>query len=197
MRTAHTYLYGLGGAKRSGKDTIAQIYKELHPDKDVRIIGMSDPLRDAIWIMNPIMWWDSSVQHYQTVWDMLSETRPGEDTYTLMKEIPAVREWLQKFGTEVGRDIIGENTWVNVMKQKVLAAMSDGAYAVFVTGIRYPNELQALQNLSGYSVYVERPGIDTGDTHTSENSLTRAGFNNVFNNVGDLEWLRLKVKDKF
>ena len=42
-----------------------------------------------------------------------------ERGYTEAKaEFPEVRRLLQVFGTEVGRDLFGENVWVDIMKRE-------------------------------------------------------------------------------
>ena len=76
------------------------------------------------------------------------------------------------------------------MERKVLSSLRSGRN-VAVTGIRFPNELRAIERLGGLTVWVERPAHDlTEDTHASETSLKSEDFQIQVSNSGSLEDLQ-------
>lgn len=200
MQPEHQKLYGLGGSKRSGKDTVARLYQEMNPDIDVRVFGMSDPLREALYIIDPIVRVPSFFFPMRLGFDgrykRVSELRPhitSNDEFTTLKLIPDVREFLQKLGTEFGRDVLGLSVWTNVATQTAANHFATGADVVFITGIRYPNEIRMIEDLRGETVYVDRPQEVSSDTHTSETSVEAYDFNKYIENTGTLDDLSKQV----
>lgn len=75
------------------------------------------------------------------------------------KKNPGVRVLLQRLGTDVVRDMVDEDAWVDIMRFRVECLLREGKKVV-VTGIRFPNELEAIRGfgvrLCGLSVLVLR-----------------------------------------
>jgi len=187
---------GLGGKLRSGKDTIADYLVKKHGWIK---LGMSDPLKEA------------SIRNNQVI-----EIKPGEPLnvtgkrikhlrvseiigavgYDVAKEIADYRAHLQKLGTEVGRQLLGENTWVKVADDMIFERLADGSNVV-ITGIRFPNELNMINRYDrGELWYVDRPDEEAeGEVaaHASETSLIREDFEVFIENDGTLEELYAKV----
>jgi hypothetical protein len=228
MRSKH-YVIGFGGAKGAGKDTAAHMLaKELSSDgTPVTVMGMSDVLRDAIRILNPLIVVpnahtltpniigpnrslnelmgdafgaispeadsDAVIWHYTYLEDALAESLglTPEAAYTELKRVIHVREFLQKLGTEVGRDLIHPAVWVEVAARRIHEGLKTGH--VIVTGIRFPNELamfepQRYHNDEAFSVYVDRDTA-AGDMHASETSVSPKDFELYVDNSGTLEEL--------
>lgn len=165
-----THVIGVGGKKCHGKDTWAEGLGE-----DWVKIGMSDKLCEALVRANPMIKTDGTrVVEYleQLNWD-----------WTKAKEDEEVRESLQRFGTEMGRGLFGENVWVDLTWKRVRELQEQGKNVV-ITGIRFPNELAAVKEAGGTSVYIVRPSLvgekDGTSNHASENSLTPEDFDTVF-----------------
>jgi dephospho-CoA kinase len=91
-------IIGLSGYAQSGKDTVAEL---LCLNYGYKRISFADPMRDAIYTLNPY------VEGGNRVADLVDEY--GWD---VAKANPEVRRLLQVFGTEVGRKQFGENFWV-------------------------------------------------------------------------------------
>lgn len=177
------------------------------------ILGMSDVLRDAIMIMRPwivvprdFKFFEDNGLNNKVIRHMEGDTFGRYDilfsavenvltdhekfngdceaeAYTIMKRVPGVREFLQRLGTEVGRDLIHHNVWVEVAAHRIFNARKDGH--VFITGIRFPNELQMIRDLGGLSVYVDRDS-DLDWAHSSEHSIHPEDFDTVIDNSGTL-----------
>lgn len=188
-----TILIGLGGKKTAGKDVVADHLVAAHGFVK---LGMSDPLADSLYILNPRI----EIGHGLYSGDIVKEQFiPGQlywyrdivDVvgYVEAKTILEVRQWLQVLGTEVGRELLGEDVWVEAAKKSILAKLSGGS-SVVITGIRFSNELHMVEEvLGGFSIYVWRD-LPPGDAHASENSLTEDDFDFILYNKGTLQELR-------
>jgi hypothetical protein len=203
-----TPIVGVGGSLRSGKDTFADFLVKNHGYTKV---FMSEPLADALYVLNPIIWVEGTKDRpeqkeyryfgrtYKDIFDSLMKANDGnwEETYTQIKRFPEVRSLLQRLGTDVGRNMLGEDTWVNIAKKKLLDLAREGKPAV-ITGIRFPNEFEMIENIDGYSVWVDRPDQeDTRDKsisqHASETSVSPEDFRSIILNNGTLKELEWKA----
>lgn len=105
--------------------------------------------------------------------------------------VSPIRFILQYFGTEIGRDMLGQNFWVNATFQYY---NKDDHF--IVPDMRFSNELEAIKSRGGLLIRIERPGLDLLDQHPSETSLNEyKDWNEVIVNDGTLEDLREKVKE--
>ena len=169
-------LIGLGGRLRSGKDTVADYLVESY---GYRKIGFSDALHEMLLVLNPTVNLSFTKSSYADL-----TTKLG---YTGAKKIPEVRRLLQVLGTEVGRNMIDEDLWVNQAEKKIRASWDEG-FPVVITGVRFPNELKMIRLLEGRSVWVSRPSVDAQTSaHSSENTLQSVYFNSVIQNSGSLD----------
>ena len=144
-------IVGVGGKKRHGKDTFANNL----PGDWVKL-EMSTPVFEGVLGLDPYL-------------------RDGRRVSEALEDAGG----LQVFGTDVGRKMFGEDVWVRIMVQKAEALLAAGRNVV-VTGIRFPNELAAIEGLGGVTVWVSRPGFsedtDSNADHVSENALTPEDF---------------------
>lgn len=187
---------GLGGLLRSGKDTVADHLVEKHGFVKM---GMSDPLHESMMALNPVVkvtpserakaeeegiYIPNEFMRYRALTEHMG--------YVRSKEIADYRRLLQAFGTEVVRDIIDPNSWVNIAERRAKAHLVAGT-PVVLTGIRFENEFNLVQSL-GSPIWVERPGLTTAGTHASESSVHKDMFQFVVTNDGTLEEL-FKITD--
>lgn len=106
---------------------------------------------------------------------------------------------LQNVGTDLFRNQISEDYWVNIMIDKV--RKSPAEYYI-ITDCRFPNEIEAFVD-AGFSVHTIRiidagfsriPNRDANDLHSSENSLNFECKYNVENN-GTIDDLRKRANE--
>jgi hypothetical protein len=175
-------IIGLSGYARTGKDTVADILVE---EAGFTRLAFADKLREALYALDPMIQPDGgslfcSLQQVidRYGWDGVKETSFG----------PEVRRLLQRMGTEVGRNLLGENIWVNAATDELNV---DGNY-VF-TDCRFLNEANHILFLGGEVWRVNRPGVGPMNDHISEVGLDNFGFHRVINNDGSLEDLKEKV----
>ena len=177
-----TKYIGLVGRARSGKDTVALQLVERH---GYTRVAFADRMRDAVKALNPTIRLD--VEGLQWTCSLAN----GLEMYGwegLKQYSPDVRGYLQRMGTEVGRDMFGEDFWV---EQALRVA---GAYEqVVFSDVRYPNEAERIRKEGGVLWRVEREGIEKSDEHTSESLIETIKVDSVVKNNGTIEELFAKV----
>ena len=150
-------LIGLTGYAGSGKDEVA---KSLRLRAGAFNMGMSDALHEMAMVLNPILVCDDGhLREYQELIFAVG--------YTEAKKEPAVREYLQKLGTEAVREIIDPNAWVWAAERKFVPMLAEGKH-VAITGIRFPQEVNMIKRHAGVMVRVERPGYGPVNAHSSD-----------------------------
>jgi hypothetical protein len=111
----------------------------------------------------------------------------------------SVRELLQKLGTEAIRDGLHPNAWVNALmceyKRPKMSEYNPSNW--IITDVRFPNELEAVEDVKGLTIKVVRP-VEKSKTsvrlHPSETSLDKAEFDYEIINDGSIEDLIEKVR---
>lgn len=171
---------GLSGWARSGKDTIADNLVENHGYIKV---SFAAPMKEAMYRLNPRI----------TVNEMTNTAlRVAVDVYGwegLKERSPDIRGLLQRFGTEVGREMFGEDFWVDY----ALSNIPDGSKAV-ISDVRYPNEANAIRALGGKVYRVERNGVLPANEHPSETALDGYEFDGKIDNNSTIERLHKVVE---
>jgi hypothetical protein len=77
---------------------------------------------------------------------------------------------MQKLGTEWGRKCMGEDFWINAWLTSVHRhGITEGR--IVVDDARFPNEYEAIKNLGGVVIRVERPGIVRGEHESEQHDL--------------------------
>lgn len=199
VKPNHNFLViALGGYYGAGKDEYAdEIVDKLGFEKTF----MSKYLQKCIQTVNPWIMTDVPVteQTDRVSWPANSLVKYSQLDeavgYAGAKKQREVREWLQLMGTEVGRKILGEDTWVKLVREDLCEIQKRGNNAV-ITGIRYSNELDLIHEFRGKTVWITRPGFEpTGTTagHSSERTLTPLDFYFEVLNEGSLDDLKRKA----
>lgn len=174
-----TKLIGLGGYAFSGKDAVADVLEE----NGFYRTYMSKALENALLALDP--WIDSYGTRYSQLHAQIG--------YGPSKTDLEVRRLLQRLGTEVGRNILGEDVWVDAAFREIEKGRRPDQRVV-ITGIRYPNELDRIKSEGGVSVWVSRPGYGPVNGHSSDNDLDIYDFDYAIDNRGSLDFLSSMVK---
>ncbi len=176
----HPRIIGLSGVARAGKDTVGEILENLYGYKTK---SFSDTLNKALIALNPrvdVKVPDLRVSRYADVIE--------EYGYEHAKEYPEIRTLLQRMGTEVGRDILGPNIWVEALFNDV------GAWdKVAITNVRFPNEYAAVKEYGGVVWRVDRPGFEAANGHVSDTALDDYDFDATIYNNGTQRQLADRV----
>jgi hypothetical protein len=176
-----TTFIGLSGWAKSGKDTVAEYLVEHH---GFTRISFADPMRDALLALDPRVPYMglhmrlSSVIHFRG-WD------------NAKRDVPEIRELLQRFGTEVGRNMFGQNFWVD----QAIETASRYDRVVF-SDCRYTNEADAVKSIGGVVWRISRPDVLAVNEHTSEQDLNNYAFDSHIENDSTLDALHAIIEDQ-
>lgn len=176
-------LIGLSGYAQSGKDSTADI---LVREFGFKRLAFADSLRAAVYALDPHM--EIGDLTYAKVLDYYGG-------YEAARETPhktEIRRLLQRMGTEVGRNLFGENFWVDQTLSK-----REPHLDYVITDCRFLNEARAVVN-EGQVWRITRPGVGPavsadGSIHPSETSLDNWPFDHIINNFGTLDELAITV----
>ena len=114
--------------------------------------------------------------------------------------VKTVRWAMQTLGTEWGRQIIGEDLWINAWKQTASThLMSSISNRVVVDDCRFQNEVEIILKLGGTIHEITRPShkeIETSD-HSSENPIAQKDLKSTFINVAGIEEFKNLIRSIF
>ena len=182
-------IIALSGYGTCGKDSVADILVE---DYGFAKYAWADTLRLAASELNPIVDLDQNLRPVRYN-DALAECGYNEAKV----RYPEVRNVLQRLGTEVGRNLIDDNVWVDATINRIGRERSL-ADNIVIPDTRFKNEAHAVKLRSeskNYIVRVNRPGVGPAGDHPSETNLDDFEFNYVINNDGTLDDLRVRVEE--
>lgn len=169
-------IIGLAGYARSGKDSAAAVLVEKY---GFTRKAFADPMREALLKLNPIVGAVHRFGMADTVRLSSVIRSHGWDGYKDSVYGPEVRQLMQRFGTEVVREMFGDDVWVEL-------AMRNLTGDVVFTDVRFPNEADAIRNAGGLVVRVVRPGVGAVNGHPSESALNDYRFDAEVSNDGSL-----------
>jgi hypothetical protein len=174
-------LIGLSGYAGAGKDEVARILRPYGWQR----ASFADPLRAALYALDP------SVEDVRdNIFDGVS-LQEIVDEYgwdKVKRDFPEVRQLLQRMGTEVGRNLFGQDFWVD----QAMHSLEEGGKYVF-TDCRFPNEADAIRARGGRVFRVWRPDVTAVNGHPSETALDDYDFDGVIANDQSLPLLPSKV----
>lgn len=203
-------LIGISGKLGSGKDTVGQmIQAEARGYWEIK--KYAKKLKQITCILTGCSMQELESQEFKD--SLLSpEWKGGHCTFSHS----TYRDMLQKLGTEVMRDSLHSNVWVNALmadyqfapnksmdecfKEQFLTGRSEIHYKFpkwIITDMRFPNELEAVKERGGITIRVNRDNgtraISMINSHTSETALDDANFDYVIENDGNLSELKASV----
>lgn len=188
-------LIALSGYAQTGKDTVAKILGELY---GFQRTAFADALRTGLcgvdpWLApNKTAWrpWRRSLPH-RRLSDLWAEFG-GYDGVKASAYSHDLRVYQQKYGTEGGRHIHGEDCWVDACFRAM-----DPLKAYAIADCRFPNEAEAVRKRGGWVWRINRPGVKPATDHISEIAIDDYPFDVVITNDGDFAELVDKVKEAF
>lgn len=148
------------------------LYKEVYPI--VKLYAFADILKDVcanLFGIDPqLLWGDDNKKN--TLTNLKWENTPGYAHKDIIKYIDpktyglhynsgymTVREVLEYVGTDIFRKMY-ENVWIDSLLRKI---KQDNSYISVITDVRFPNEVEAIQNIGGKTVRLTR-GLESGHT---------------------------------
>lgn len=175
-------LIGLTGKAGSGKDTVAAIIERLYPSSEFH--SFAGPLKDGCAAM--FGWNREALDHNREFKEAIDPRYGFSPRYAM-----------QTLGTEWGRDLMGEDVWLNALATKY--ASSESEYFV-VRDVRFKNEAEWVRKSGGVILYIVRPDAPDVIAHPSEDIFPPDPLDIVIDNDGtilDLEDKIAAALDKF
>lgn len=180
-------LIGLSGRAQAGKDTVANHLVEYY---GFRRIAFADKLKDAYAALfdiprgqvDELKLDDAAHVH-------ITGTQSKDPLWVRNYSSMTVRQSLQRFGTEMGRDVFGVDFWVDLAFDYNTKYESQIGRIV-VSDCRFLNEYKKIKFLKGHNVRIIRPdnNFDAG-THISEDEPDPIHVDEMIENKGDLSFL--------
>lgn len=205
-------LIGIAGRMGHGKDTVAEIIRELTPSMNWEIKKFAGKLKQIASILTGIpvaAFEDPEVKarnlpgEWDSAWREITEQ--GSEPIQM-----TVRELLQKLGTDAIRDHLHPNAWVNALFADYVGHIASYLLQTFpdriirhsdpifpnwlITDVRFPNEAMAIVERGGIVVKVDRGVMRIPGEHISETALDNWDFDFTINNYGSIGDLKASVE---
>lgn len=127
--------------------------------------------------------------------DSLKDLLRKDHKYTLVDERLTPRLILQRLGTEGVRGAVHPRAWVNALMSEYHTKEDPSLPIWVITDMRFPDELEAVENRGGLTIRITRPGTGGKDLHASETALDNAKFKYTVPNNGSIDAL-IKILHK-
>lgn len=171
-------ILGISGYAQVGKDTFSD---QLVEQQGFVKLSFATPMRQALVTLDPWITLGGSYVRLSAAvrligWEILKN------------ESPDVRVLMQRMGTEVGRNMFGQNVWVDL-------AMAEAAKHedVVFADVRFKNEADAIVAAGGKIIRVQREGSGPVNGHVSETDMDVYPYHYMVNNSGSLNDLAVKA----
>jgi hypothetical protein len=180
-------LIGLIGKAQSGKDTVARLILRHHfgydmDEEDYFYLCKEDELSNLLSFAYPMYQALSAMTGHSVIWLMKNK----DETINGI----TVRHLLQTLGTEWGRETIGNDWWVNLLKTRLVERLQTEDLTI-VTDIRFDNEAQLIRDNGGEIWHIFRD-VEIMP-HASENGITPYSNDHIILNNLSIDELKVKV----
>lgn len=186
-------IIGLTGYAGSGKDAAAKTLL----DRGFVRVSFADNVREALLRLDPFIPVGESDFEFdgggrrgtmQLVTRRLSEILEDMDYQVAKESYPEIRRLLQRLGTDVVRQMFGDDVWV-----KAGFAQMEPDWFYVITDVRFPNEGEAIRDAGGEVWRIIRPGVGPLNDHPSETLVDSVTVDRIIHNDGSLEDLEERV----
>jgi hypothetical protein len=188
-------IVGLTGRKQAGKNTVAALLNIYSPLPVVEVSFAALLKKSAAAVLGVAV--EDLERWKNDAGALVSAVGPsregGGDTW----HSQTVREFLQRFGTEGHRDLMGPDFWVNAALPQSRDYRDGKLYVV--TDVRFANEAARVTDLGGsiYRVLGPTEVEGAGDEHASEKPLASHWVSGIIDNRRrDAVFVALKAEVK-
>ena len=194
-------IISISGKKGSGKNTVASIFQLIKSEGYIEIkSSYNEPYNQSIEriiksnLATPLLELSSGWEQKSFAYKIkqcvslitgctLKQLESQEFKQSMWNDI-SYREFMQKLGTEVGRNIY-ENIWVDALLQEYTEDKN-----WLITDTRFPNEMETLRKYNTVFIKVICEDCETVDTHVSETAIDHYKFKNIISaKKGDIKSL--------
>lgn len=182
-------IIGLNGKIQSGKDTTYGIIKELRPEAErITFAAKLKESAAALFGIDPELWEIHKNDDISEGSLVTLELGYG-DTVICM----TIRELLQRYGTEAHRNIFGNDFWIDAC---LPVDIDHDKRLLVVTDMRFPNEIDRVIELGGFTVRLNRMAEDNDHKdHASEQDINDFLIDWELANTGTIADLKENVEE--
>jgi hypothetical protein len=150
----NSYLIGVSGKKKSGKDTFFELFSRYASQKNINFENrkFAKKVKEICSMLTGM-----DIEYFMDR-QFYNEKVNGFDMTS--------RQLQQLIGTEVFRNNFDTDVWVKSLFNSYRANNN-----WIITDVRFPNEADHILNRGGKVIRINRPDVDDGDTHLSETAL--------------------------
>lgn len=216
-------IIAFAGRKGVGKNTAAECVR-VHLGNEVKEVAFADSLKelcsDVFGIPASVLRGPSSLRDSHVLGDLWGEAAkttavrkiehflaslgyPHHDYYQnildAVRQITpqwTARQVLQFIGTDLLRDKVDKDIWVNAGLKRAQHLLTTSASLVVITDVRFPNELLALNAAGATTALIVGYDDPPLNEHESEKSLDRCPewwFDRVIVNDGSLDYFKISI----
>lgn len=174
-------IVSFGHRKTTGKDTsarfLANMYRTTHPGSNVIKSAFAIKLYDICYQLygwtgfNTYEYYQEHPQYKESLLPILGKT---------------VRQILIEIGIKV-REVY-EATWIDYLLQHKKADL------LIISDLRFPNEFDAIKNMGGYCIHIDRPSIEHTDDEADTALANYGEWDDEIINDGTPGQLYIKVQ---
>lgn len=183
-------IIGIAGRARAGKNTTGEILKRtLDHSAEYRpyLFAFADAVKltaqQMFALTDDETWKDCMKEKVHPYWGI------------------TMREMFQKVGTEGGRDIFGDNLWVDRLRLRLAQLEetvdeNDKENIFIITDVRFPNEVDFIHMEGGTVWWIDREDdslSESSQAHSSENAISVLDGNLVIPNDDTIDTLAKEV----
>lgn len=143
------------GYARAGKNVASEVLVDEFGFKE---FAFADKLRECLYALNPLI-----ISNDKLKVDLLRDVIDlyGWEDYKFSEYSDEIRRLLQRFGTDVGRDLLDRDIWLKELDKQ--------RGNIVVPDVRFPNELEKILGAGGKAVRIVRG--KPVNNHISETAL--------------------------
>lgn len=189
-------IIGLTGVAQSGKSSVAHILVNKYGFKQY---SFAEGVYESLYRLDPhvlVVDEKNSSHYYPRLRSLVDEYGWDE-----AKQHKSVRELLQRLGTECGRELHGEDVWVDrtfnkikedcnfMFEKSFLKVKTD----IVIADVRFDNEARTIKWYGGHVIEVDR-GLGPVNYHKSEAGVQPSLIDGQLGNSGTLADLEYNVE---
>lgn len=178
-------IVGLSGYAQVGKDTAAEVFMR----HGFQHYSFADPMRAMAEAIDPIVAARANADTGELEWVRYCEALEELGYEEAKRYLPEIRQFLQRLGTDAGRNVLGEDVWVRAAIERMIDQGGD----YVIPDVRFPNEAEAILDEGGALLRIVRPGYGPANDHESETALDHYFQHAFIINNGTISDLHDKV----